>query len=187
MTESAKELLERARTGDSSAAASLLPLVYAELRRIADGYLRRERVNHTLQPTALVHEAYVKLVRGSKDDFGDHAQFLAVAANAMRQILVDHARARHTAKRSGPVGRETIAGFDKNGDRGIDLLDLEAALTTFAASHPRPARVAELRLFAGLDPNEIAGVLSVSVRTISNDWSFARAWLRRKLDRDAAP
>jgi RNA polymerase sigma factor (TIGR02999 family) len=178
----AAHLLEELQAGDPSAAAKLLPLVYAELRRLAAGFLRADRADHTLQPTALVHEAFLRLVRAPEAGFEGRAHFLAVAAKAMRQILVDHARARAAEKRGGDRRRETMAGLPEEGEPPIDVLDLEAALTKLAGSHQRPARVAELRFFAGLEIDAVAEVLAVSPRTVKEDWRFARAWLRRALE-----
>jgi RNA polymerase sigma-70 factor, ECF subfamily len=162
----------------------LIPLVYGELRRRAAGYLRRERQGHTLQPTALVHEAYVRLIDQSRIAWRNRAQFYGVAACIMRRILVDHARAAKMAKRSGRLVSVTLdehhavtAGPD------IDVLALDEALTRLAGFDPRKSAVAELRFFSGLSVEESAHVLGVSVTTVEREWRAARAWLFAALKR----
>lgn len=158
-----------------------MPVVYAELRRRAEDYLRRERANHTLQPTALVHEAYAKLAASVQSGFRDRSHFIASTARAMREILVDHARARRSAKRGGDAGRVTLHDVATPAERGVDVLELHEALERLAALDARKARMVELRFFGGLSIDEIARELEVSHMTVSNDWRMAQAWLSREL------
>jgi RNA polymerase sigma-70 factor, ECF subfamily len=173
--------------GDSTAAERLLPLVYDELRALAAGYLRQERPGHTLQPTALVHEAYVRLVGGSQPDWAGRAHFLAVAARAMRRTLVNHALARKAEKRGG--GR-TMLSLDPDSAPApggeIDASALSEALDRLEALDERKARVVEMRFFGGMTVEESAGVLGVSVSTVEGDWRFARAWLSKEMADDAS-
>jgi RNA polymerase sigma factor (TIGR02999 family) len=176
------ELLRAWTEGDAAAGDRLMPLVYDELRRRAAGHLRRERKNISLQPTALVHEAFLRLVDQRRVVWQNRAHFLAVASQMMRRILVDRARARRMAKRSGRWTRVTLDdahpvthGVD------VDILDLDAALTRLAAFDPRKCRVAELRFFGGLSLEESSHVLQLSVATIERDWQAARAWLFKTL------
>jgi RNA polymerase sigma-70 factor, ECF subfamily len=175
-------VLGAVRDGDENAVDALLPLVYSELRSIADAYLRRERPGHTLEPTALVHEAYARLVGSENLDWKDRAHFIAIAARSMRQILVNHALAKNAEKRGGGQHRlsldEALAVFE---DRSIDLLALDEALKKLSDLDPEQARVVELRFFGGLTVPEAAEALGVSVRTVERDWTMARAWLRREL------
>jgi RNA polymerase sigma factor (TIGR02999 family) len=181
-------LLRSVRRGDRDAVDRLLPLVYAELRRIAGGYLRSERTGHTLQPTALVHEAYLRLVDQRDVEWESRAHFVAIAAQTMRRILVDHARARSAAKRSGGATRVTlvddVAAVDP---RAVDLIDLDGALDRLESMDPRMARVVELKYFGGLTNPEIAEVLSISAATVDRERAIATAWLRRELDRGTEP
>ena len=180
----ATQLLSRISGDASPAAAELLPLVYDELRRLAAAYMRSERADHTLQPTALVHEAFARLIGTNAPQFKDRAHFLGVAAKAMRRVLIDHARAHNTAKRGG--GRlwergtldEAIAAGD---ELGAHLLELDDALEKFAKLDPRAARVVELRFFGGLTIQESAAVLDVATSTVEDDWALARAFLGREL------
>lgn len=161
----------------------LLPLVYDELRQLAAAILRHERPGHSLQPTALVNEAYLRLIDATRVEWQGRAQFLALAGRSMRQILVDHARARDAEKRGGDRVRVTLVD-DAGGVRGpqeLDLLDVDEALEELASLDARKARVVELRFFAGLEMREIAEVLRVGTTTAEDDWYFARAWLRRRL------
>jgi len=175
-------LLEAWNEGDLDAREQLMPLVYDELRRRAAASLRRERQGHTLQPTALVHEAYLRLVDQRRVAWRNRAQFLAVAAGIMRRILVDWARAHRTAKRSGLWSRVTLdATVATARPPDIDLLDLDAALTRLAAFDARKSRIAELRFFAGLSLEEAGHVLQVAPRTAERDWQAARAWLFKAL------
>lgn len=164
----------------------LTPEVYGELRRVAAAALGRERRDHTLQPTALVHEAFLRLA-GQRAPWQNRAHFLGVAAQAMRRILVDHARRRNAAKRPDPRARVTLSGLAAAGESPeVDVLDLEAALARLAGLDPRAARVVELRAFAGCSAEEAAEVLAVSPATVARDWRMARSWLRRELARRAA-
>ncbi|MEM6314880.1 MAG: ECF-type sigma factor [Planctomycetota bacterium] len=163
--------------------ATLFDQVYADLRRLAAQYMRRQDRSHTLQPTALVHEAYLK-VAGSDAAFNDREHFLAVAATAMRQILVSHARGKSADKRGGDWQRVTLDGAVAGmREGGVDPLDLDDALTRLAKLSERQARVAELRLYGGLDVTESATALGVSASTIKAEWSVARAWLKRELSK----
>ena len=164
--------------GDAKAGDRLMPLVYAELRKRAAAYLRRERPGHTLQPTALVHEAYVRMAGQDRAAWKNRAQFFGVAACMMRRILVDHARALNMAKRAGRLinvelqdDHAVVAAPD------IDVLALDEALTRLAAFDARKTAVAELRFFSGLSVEETAQVLGVSVATVEREWQVARAWL----------
>lgn len=182
------ELLSRSKPGDDDSVSKLLPLVYAELKALAGSYLAG-RPEHTLQPTALVHEAYMKLVSKDREWAGrDH--FVATAARAMRQVLVDHARSKGRDKRGGGVRRadlcmETIADGPGSsprdpggrGGREMRVLELDELLTRLAKDEERAARVAEMRLFGGMEQEQIARVLGVSRMTVTTDWQFARAWL----------
>ncbi|HEX6972854.1 MAG TPA: sigma-70 family RNA polymerase sigma factor [Vicinamibacterales bacterium] len=163
----------------------LLPVVYNELRRLAARYLQRERGGHTLQPTALVHEAYLRLIDQRKLDFTNRAQFVALAAVMMRRILVNHARDRIAAKRGGGAEHVplTLAG-EGIGAPEVNLLDLNDALTELGESDPRKGQIVELKFFGGLTTAEIADHLGVSVATVERDWKFARAWLYRVIAGD---
>lgn len=173
------DLLRAWRSGDEGAGEALLEHAYRALRNIAAAQMRGERAEHTLQPTALVHEAFLRLIGQRQVDWRDRAHFFGLAAVTMRRILVDHARRRLARKRD--VGRPelvTIAGAD-----GVDvgLLDLDRALTEFSGRFPRQAKLVELRYFSGLELEEIAHLLDVSPTTAKRDWRFARAWLREAL------
>jgi len=167
--------------GDQAVGSPLMDAVYGELRRLARGYLRRERPDHSLPPTALVHEAYLKLVDQRRVRWQSRAQFFAIAAHVMRRILVDHARARGAEKR-GAGGRVNLEGIDaETGPPNVDMLDLDAALEELALIDPRQSRLVELRFFGGLTVNETAVVLGVAPITVKRDWALARAWLFRAL------
>ena len=180
-------LHELAESGSSSeergaATGRIFALVYDELRAVASRIMSRERPGHTLQPTVLVHEAYMKLIDQESLRWNDRAHFLAIAARAMRQILIDYARRRGTDKRGGPWKRVTLDDEIALGPGpDLELLDLNSALERLAALDGRAAHVAELRLFGGLSVEEAAHVLSVSPRTIKADWAMARMWLSREL------
>ena len=169
-----------------TAAARLMPLVYEELRRLARDYLRRERSDHTLQATSLVHEAYFKLIDQERVDWKNRAHFCGIAAQLMRRILIDHARAHEAEKRGGKLQKlyldETRELVQESGP---DLIELDGALQSLAASYPREAEVVELKFFGGLAAREIAEVLKVSSKTVLRDWNFARAWLSRALTESA--
>jgi len=167
---------------DPDAAAQLLPLVYAELRQLAARYLARERTDHSLQATALVHEAYVRLVDQTQATWQDHAHFCGVASRVMRQVLVDHARRRGRLKRQ--ANRRRISLDESRlvaGPTNVDLERLDDALTQLASADERASKVVELRFFGGLQMREIAEVLKVSERTVAADWSYAKAWLHNEL------
>ena len=179
------ELLLAWGAGDRAALDALMPTVYAELRRQAERALRRESAGHTLQATALVHEAYLRLVDQNRVAWRNRAHFFAIAAQMMRRVLVDHARTRLAAKRGGELQRVTLgdvgAGTADQGDGDIDLLALHDALELLATIDPRQARLVELRYFGGLGIEETAEALEVSPATVKRDWAVARAWLRREL------
>ena len=177
-------LLSRMRAGDAGARDLVVPLVYDELRRLAAAYLRHERPNHTLQPTALVHEAYVKLVGQRDVAWQNRAHFMGVAAIVMRRLLVNHARDRAAAKRGDGVVPEslTVVG-DVPGQSPVDLLALDTALDKLAALDERKCRVVELKFFTGLTTEETAEAVGASVATVERDWSFARAWLFDQLSK----
>ena len=176
-------LLAAARAGQPEAQDRLIGAIYDELRRRAAKLMRHERPGHTLQPSALVHEALLRLLEGDAlADIPDRGYLLAAAAVAMRRVLVDHARRRNAARREGGRARlpldSALAYFQ---ERGLDVLALHEALDRLAGEHPRPAQVVDLRFFAGLSVPEVAEVLGVSVTTVEGDWRFARAWLRGQL------
>jgi len=176
------QILKRASDGDDSAVNRLLPLVYNELRALAESYLQRERPDHTLQATALVHEAYVRLIKQEDVEWKNRAHFFAVAALAIRRVLVDHARAHQRVKRGGDRERVHLdedAAFVVDPDP--DLLAIDEALKKLAGLHQRQAKIVELRFFGGLSLKDVARFLGVSHRTVDGDWSMARAWLRREL------
>jgi len=182
------ELLVRWRGGDRQALDVLLPLVYDELRRIAHHYLRNERSDHTLQSTALVNEAYVRMVVQDFPQWQNRAHFFAVAAQLMRQILVDYARSRRAAKRGGSVCRLALEEADEQPQPvDVDVIALDEALQTLAQMDPQQCRVVELKFFAGLSTEDTAEVLGISPSTVKRDWITARAWLHRELDRSAPP
>jgi RNA polymerase sigma factor (TIGR02999 family) len=175
-------LLQRLSSGDARAEAELLPLVYAELHAIAARYLRGERAGHTLSPTALVHEAWLRVDGVASLAAEDRRQFFALAARRMRQVLVDHARHRDAAKRGGPAREAiTLSALADDGGDGIDTLALDQALTHLHEMDPRKAQVVELRYFAGLEMAEIADVLGISRATAQRDWDVARAFLFQAL------
>lgn len=164
----------------------LFASVYEELRRLAAAALRRERPDHTLQATALVHEAYLRLADEPGARWEDRAHFTAVAARAMRRILVDHARARNAAKRGSGAGHISLADFEPgviDSGMGVDLVALDDALARLASFDERQARIVELRFFAGLSVDESAAVIGASPRTVKRDWQMARAWLKRDMSR----
>ena len=176
-------LLADARAGNAEALDALLPLVYHELRRVAGAYIRRERPGQTLQATGLVHEAYVRLMRDKHVHWQNRAHFCAIAANAMRQILVERARARNAAKRGGGAwNRMTLnEGTAAAPESAVDLEALDQALGRLAAHDPGQARLVELRYFGGLTIEETAEVLGVSPATVKRSWMVARAWLKKEL------
>ncbi len=175
-------LLHAWRSGDENALNRLFPVVYDELRKMAAGHLAAERIDHTLQPTALVHEAYLRLLPRETASVEDRAQFLSVAAQAIRRILVDHGRAKARAKRGGGQVRVTLTSSKAQEDPvDLDILDLDRALLKLGESDPVDQKVVELKYFGGLTDGEVAGVLELSERTVRRHWVFARAWLAREL------
>lgn len=186
-TQEITRILKDWSAGDADAAAKLMPMVYEELRNLARNYLARERGDHTLQPTALVHEAYLRLGGTAGSDWKDRAHFYGVAARLMRQILVDHARAHNAAKRGGLETKLTLdEAHELPGGKIVDVLALDGALENFAQTYPRKSQVVELKFFGGLDAKEIAEVLKVSEKTVLRDWNFAKLWLCRELSAHAA-
>jgi RNA polymerase sigma-70 factor (ECF subfamily) len=176
-------LLEHVRDGRADAFDRLVRAIYGELVRVARGLMRRERPDHTLQPSALVHEALLRLLSGDTlTDVPNRHYLFAAAARAMRQVLVEHARRRRAQKREGCRARipldQALVGFE---ERGLDVIALEDALEGLARAHPRQAQVVDLRFFGGLSVTEIAAVLGVSDTTVEGDWRFARAWLKGQL------
>jgi RNA polymerase sigma factor (TIGR02999 family) len=178
----ATELLVAWSNGDESAFDKLAPLVHHELRVLARRYMRRERSDHTLQATALVHEAYIRLIDVNRVQWQNRTHFLAVAAQTMRRILVEFARQRHRQKRGGDALRVTMdAAMDVAQDQSADLVALSDALSALATFDPRMSQVVELRFFGGLTVQETADVLKVSPETVMRDWKTAKAWLLREL------
>jgi len=175
-------LLHAWTAGDAAARDELMAVAYRELRQRAAARLRRERADHSLQPTALVHEAYLRLIDQRRTVWQNRAHFFAVASEMMRRILVDHARRRKMAKRSGRWHRLDLSDIDmRSHPREVDLLDLDDALARLAAFDPRHAQIAELRFFGGLSLQETALVVGRSVATVERDWQAARAWLFSQL------
>ena len=178
----ATRMVNALAAGDQHVAEELMPLVYDEFRELAADYLRQETRAHTLQPTALVHEAYLRLIDQTRVNWQGRTHFFAVGAQAMRRVLVDHARARNRAKRGGGWQRITLDDqLQLSPGRDADLLAVDEAIDKLAQLDPRQARIVELRFFAGLTVEEVAEVLGVSKRTVENEWTIIRAWLRREL------
>jgi len=168
--------------GDQDALAHLMPLIYNEVRQLAARALRHERPAHTLQATALVHEAYLRLVDQSQVQWQNRAHFFGIAAQMMRRILVDHARRQHAAKRGGQQRRLSLdEAVEASAERTADVLELDEALTSLAKLDARHSRIVELRVFGGLTIDEVAEVLHLSPATVKREWSLARAWLYRAL------
>jgi len=184
-TENVTRLLQSWSQGDQAAVSELIPLVYKELRGLAHRYMSHERPEHTLQTTALIHEAYLRLVDQRRARWQNRTHFFAVAAQVMRRILVDYARSRGYQKRGGAAAK---APFEETAiiapERDQELLALDSALAKLAAFDPRKARVVELRYFGGLEAQEIAEVLDMSAVTVARDWKMAKAWLRQELGND---
>ena len=182
------ELLRSARTGDREALDRLLPLVYDELKRVARNKMRHESADHTLQATALIHEAYLKLVDQHSTQWDERAMFFSIASEAMRRVLVNHAVARQTEKRGGSWSQVTVSlleveASDSNaGDAAV--LDLDRALTALAIIDPQQSRVVELRYFGGLTIEETASAMNLSIATVKREWATARLWLKRALQAD---
>jgi RNA polymerase sigma factor (TIGR02999 family) len=175
-------LLFELQQGREGAADQLVPLVYLELRDLAVHYMRAERADHTLQPTALVHEAYMRLVDQRNASWQNRSHFFGIAAQAMRRILVDHARRKRASKREGGERVTLDESVAEAQERSVDVLALDDALTKLAALDPRQAKVVELRFFGGLDIEQTAESLGVSPATVKRDWTFARAFLQREME-----
>ena len=187
LSDNVTALLVQWSQGNQAALEQLTPLVYGELHRLAKGYLRGERSDHTLQATALVHEAYLQMRKLDKVEWKSRAHFIGIAANTMRRILVDHARKHLAQKRSGYEGKISLADVDEPGAApDMNLVALDEALDKFSRDYPRQAKVVNLRFFGGLTTEETADVLNgeavdVSTRTVERDWRFARAWLHKAM------
>lgn len=180
-------LLGRLHRGDSAATNELFPLVYEELRVLAERHLADERRAHTLSPTALVHEAYLRLVGPEESSWDNRAHFFAAAAQAIRRILTDHARTRNRLKRGGGRAAQPLTDIPETATVGeVDFELLDAALTKLASLDAQKARVVELRFFAGLPVESVAAALGVSASTVARDWAFARVWLHRELSNGEA-
>jgi RNA polymerase sigma factor (TIGR02999 family) len=180
------QLLVRWREGDREALEALMPLVYDELRRLAHHYLRQERSDHTLQSTALVHEAYLRLAGQNPPQWQNRAHFFGIAAHIMRQILVEYARGRGAAKRGGSACRVTLdESIAVPQQMDVDVVELDRALTGLAELDPQQSRIVELRFFAGLTIEDTSEVLGISPATVKRDWVTARAWLFRAMTGEA--
>src|SRR5687768_13509818 len=177
------QMLIELTDGNQEVVNHILPHIYDELRRLAASYLRRERADHTLQPTALVHEAYIRLVAQDSVDWRNRDHFVGLAAEMMRRVLVDHARGHKRDKRGGGLKLALVEADGVVETESEDLVSLDEALNQLACKHPQKSRVVELRFFGGLSIEETARVLQVSDSTVERDWKFARAWLARELNR----
>lgn len=178
------QLLIEWSNGDKEALDQMMPLVYSELRRIAASHLRRERTEHTLQPTALVHEAYIRLINQQRANWQNRAQFFGVAAQMMRRILINHANERVAAKRGGGALKISLSEAESQMEiTDSSLLALDESLTRLAQLDPRKSRIIELKFFGGLKIEEIAEVMQLSHATIEREWTLARAWLHREMQR----
>ena len=178
-------LLERASAGDTGARARLFDVLYRELRRLAEAAMRGERTDHTLQPTALVHEAFLRLA-SDQGRFESRAHFLGVAAGVMRRVLVDHARGRNARKRGGGATRVSVDDLDdlpRRASEELDLVVLDDALSRLSVLDARQGQIVELRFFGGLSVEETAAVVGISERTVKREWQLSRAWLRREMAR----
>lgn len=181
------QLLKAMTSGDPAAGERLLPLVYAELHRLASSYMRRERQDHTLQPTALVNEAYLRLA-GDEVDWQNRQHFIGVAARVMRRVLVDHARTHNAEMRGGGLKRVDLEeGVAISKERSEEILSLDEALKRLTELNPRQAQVVELRYFGGLSVEEIGGILGIAPRSVKRDWALARIWLYEQLRVNAKP
>lgn len=176
-------LLDKWRAGDQEALQALIPLVYQELRRIAQYHLKQERPDHTLQSTALVHEAYLRLMKQGPAEIEHRPHFLAVASRLMRQILVDHARGHRAAKRGGGFKLELNDSMNAQQPQNVDLVALDDALNELAKLDPQQSRIVELRFFGGLSIDDTAEIVGASPTTVKREWATARAWLRREVRR----
>jgi RNA polymerase sigma-70 factor (ECF subfamily) len=183
MGEAITQLLVRWRDGDKAALDDLMPLVYDELRRMARKIMGRERENHTLQTSALINEAYLRLVGHDGTNWQDRAHFFAVASQVMRRILIDHARSYLSQKRGGGAQKMDVEdALVLTKERAKEIIDLDEALTSLAKLDPRRSRIVELRFFGGLDINETATFMEVSATTVQREWRAARAWLRNFME-----
>jgi len=179
------DCLTRIGQGDETSANRLFSLVYDELRALAADFMKSERLDHTLQPTALVHEAYLRIIEQQSVDWKGRAHFFAIAAQMIRRVLIDHSRGRNAVKRGGHDARTSLVDtIDMHAGNDLDLLSLNNALERLAELSPRQAKVVELRFFGGLTNEEVAHVLDVSRKTVVQDWAVARAWISRELSRD---
>ncbi len=182
------ELLRRLANGDDSAGEELLPLVYDELYELARRYMAREKTHHTLQATALVHEAWIRLAHDETPEWQNREQFIGIAARAMRRVLVDHARRRDARKRSGAAERLPFeALLELYEESGPPMVELDEALARLGQVDPQLVRIVELRFFFGASNDDIARALNVSTRTVERGWKTAQAWLRAELGEAAAP
>jgi RNA polymerase sigma-70 factor (ECF subfamily) len=182
MNQAFQELLSRLGNGNRAALDEMMPVVYAEMRRLAEGYMRGERAGHTLQPTALVHEAYLRLVGQQQVDWRNRAQVLGLAARMMRRVLLDHADRRNAAKRPDAQAAVTLSLVGAAaGPSLVDLIDLDRALEDLSRMDERLVALVELRFFGGLTIEEAAAVLEISTATTEREWAAARMWLRRRL------
>jgi RNA polymerase sigma-70 factor, ECF subfamily len=185
---SVTELLARARSGDSSALVNVFPLIYDELHRLAQQQLRREPDGHTLSPTALVHEAYMRLIDYTRTEWAGRAHFMAVAATAMRRILVDHARGHRSMKRGGGMRRVSLDSVELGAEERAELLiALDQALQRLKALDPRQAQVVECRFFGGMTEEETAEALGIGLRTAKRDWAKAKRWLHQAVGAEQEP
>jgi len=180
-------LLRQLRSGDKDAAPKLVSALYSDLRQVAARAMRNERISHTLQPTALVNEAFLRLAAQSGVEFTDRAQFLGIAGRVMREILVDYARQRSAVKRSGGIKVTFDEGLLLSDDRVADVVALDEILDRLEEMDARQARIVELRFFAGLNVEEVAEVLQISTPTVKREWASAKAWLRRELSEPRSP
>jgi RNA polymerase sigma factor (TIGR02999 family) len=185
---SVTELLNNVKQGDQVSLDQLVPLIYAELRRIASGCLRKERSGHTLQPTALVHEAYIRLIDQTQPDYQSRAHFFGIASQVMRQVLVDHARSRNAAKRGGGVEKlpMDLDNLSISTERPEQLLALEDSMQALAKFDEQKARLVEMRFFGGLTAEESAQIVGMPVQMVRRELRVAQAWLKRELDRTAS-
>lgn len=183
------QILDKIQKGDRAATNELLPLVYAELRRLAVHRMRKEQPGATLQPTALVHEAYMRLVGNADVQWDGRSHFFGAAAEAMRRILIEGARRRKSLKHGGNIQRRELSESDAvvDAENSAELLDLDAALTKLAADEPELAKLVELRYFAGLSVDEAAQALGISPRSVKRNWAYARAWLGREMNGTTSP
>lgn len=181
-TDQVTELLQQWASGDEKALSVLLPLIYHELRRLAHHHLQSERVDHTLQSTALVNEAFLRLNGGNPVRLQDRGHFMGIASRAMRQILVDYARGRQALKRDGGLKIAFDAALEIPVTEAVEFVALDTALERLASLDERQAKIVEMKFFGGLSAQEIAGVLNISLATVERKWATARIWLRREMD-----